>query len=127
MKNTDSKFAFSMYKLSADGRIVNSRCHDREMEIVEVTDGRVRIQVGTEVTEAEKGDFLCVPPSMVFRADSIDGPASVRGMIFDMSVISDNMEPFDAEIFYMFYVQSRNKITVFDKNYLIQNRLNIGN
>ncbi len=123
MKQTDTKFAFSMYKVSADGRIVNSRCHDREMEIVEITDGRVRVQIGTEVTEAGKGDFLCVPPSMVFRADSIEGAASLRGMIFDMSVISDNMEPFDAEIFYMFYVQAKNTVLVFGKDHPVHDKL----
>lgn len=123
MKKTDSKFPFSMYRASADGRVVNSVCRDDEMEIVEVISGEVIIQIGTELTEAHAGDFLCVPPSMMFRVNSKGGPASVRGMVFDMSILEENMDPFDATVFYMFYVQSKNKIVVFDKEHPVHSKL----
>ena len=84
------------------------------MEIVEVTRGKVSVQIGTEFIDATEGDFLYIPPTMVFRADACDGRATVRGMIFDMSIIEENLENFDGEIFYMFYVQSKNKIAVFN-------------
>ena len=109
----DTKFPFSMYRESGEGRIINSRSHKSAMEIVEVTHGSLNVQIGTEFIEAKTGDFLYVPPTMVFRADSCGGKATVRGMIFDMSIIEDNLENFDSEIFYMFYVQSKNKIAVF--------------
>ena len=110
----DTKFPFSMYRESGEGRIINSRSHASEMEIVEVTQGSLNVQIGTEFVEAKAGDFLYVPPTMVFRADATDCKATVRGMIFDMSIIEENLENFDSEIFYMFYVQSKNKIAVFN-------------
>ena len=113
MMSDDTKFPFSMYRESGEGRIINSRSHKSAMEIVEVTHGSLNVQIGTEFIEAKTGDFLYVPPTMVFRADSCGGKATVRGMIFDMSIIEDNLENFDSEIFYMFYVQSRKKITIF--------------
>ena len=113
MKQEDTKFPFSMYKESGEGRIVSSRSHKTSMEIVEVTSGAVMVQIGTELVAAGEGDFLYIPPAMTFRVDAATDYAAVRGMIFDMSIIEANLENFDSEIFYMFYVQSKNKITVF--------------
>ncbi len=113
MHNEDTKFPFSMYKEAGEGRIVNSRSHANSMEIVEVTSGTVMVQIGTELVAAGEGDFLYVPPSMTFRVDAATDFASVRGMIFDISIIEENLENFDSEVFYMFYVQSKNRVTVF--------------
>ena len=113
MKQEDTKFPFSMYKESGEGRIVSSRSHKTSMEIVEVTSGAVMVQIGTELVAPGEGDFLYIPPAMTFRVDAATDYAAVRGMIFDMSIIEANLENFDSEIFYMFYVQSKNKITVF--------------
>ena len=44
-------------------------------------------------------------------------------MVFDSSIIEANMENFDTEIFYMFYVQSKNKIVVFDKGHPVYKTL----
>ena len=117
MNTEDTKFPFSMYKESGEGRIINSRSHNREMEIVEVTRGSVNVQIGTEFIEAKAGDFLYIPPTMVFRADANGEKATVRGMIFDMSIIEENLDNFDSEIFYMFYVQAKNKNTVFSEGH----------
>ena len=116
MKNEENKFPFSMYKESGEGRIINSRCHKTSMEIVEVTAGSAKVQIGTEFIDAVEGDFLYVPPSMVFRVET-DTYACVRGMIFDTSIIEANLENFDSEVFYMFYVQSKNKVTVFNREH----------
>ena len=83
------------------------------MEIVEVISGAVMVQIGTELVAAGEGDFLYIPPAMTFRVDAATDYAAVRGMIFDMSIIEANLENFDSEVFYMFCVQSKNKITVF--------------
>ena len=117
MKQEDTKFPFSMYKESGEGRIVSSRSHKTSMEIVEVTSGAVMVQIGTELVAAGQGDFLYIPPAMTFRVDAATDYAAVRGMIFDMSIIEANLENFDSEIFYMFYVQSKNKITVFGQEH----------
>ena len=66
MKQEDTKFPFSMYKESGEGRIVSSRSHKTSMEIVEVTSGTVMVQIGTELVAAAEGDFLYIPPSMTF-------------------------------------------------------------
>lgn len=117
MKHVDTKFPFSMYKASGEGRIIGSRSHNSAMEIVEVTSGTVTVQIGTELVAAEAGDFLYIPPTMIFRVDAATDTASVRGMIFDVSIIEANLENFDSEIFYMFDVQSRKKITIFGKEH----------
>ena len=117
MNKEDTKFPFSMYKESGEGRIVNSRSHKTSMEIVEVTSGAVMVQIGTELVAAGEGDFLYIPPAMTFRVDAATDYAAVRGMIFDMSIIEANLENFDSEVFYMFYVQSKNKITVFGQDH----------
>ena len=117
MSHEDTKFPFSMYKESGEGRIVSSRSHKTSMEIVEVTSGAVMVQIGTELVAAGEGDFLYIPPAMTFRVDAATDYAAVRGMIFDMSIIEANLENFDNEIFYMFYVQSKNKITVFGQEH----------
>ena len=123
MKKTDNYTPFSMYRESGEGRIVNATCHDNEMEILEVVDGKVNVSIGTEVAEAQKGDILCVPPSMVFRVDSVDGSASVRGIIFEMAIVEASMEHIDSEIFYMFGVQSKSRIVVFTPDHPVHNRL----
>ena len=108
-----------MYVKGAEGKIVAPRYNENSMEIVEVTEGRVVIQIGTELIDASAGDFVCVPPKMVFRVDSVEGYAGVRGMIFNTSVVENNMHIHESEIFYMFYVQAVNRITVFNSEHPI--------
>ena len=107
------KFPFEMYAAAGDGRLVNSTIHEKSMEIIEVLSGSVRIQIGTEILAADVGDFVYVPTSNVFRIDAVAGAAAVRAMVFDGSIIKENMQNFDEEVFYMFDVQSRNRISVF--------------
>ena len=117
------KNLFSIYRVSAEGRVINATSHDEEMEIIEVTDGRVMVEIGTESAEAVAGDILCVPPTMVFRINSVDGVATVRGICFDMSILRENMEHFDAEIMYMFRVQAKNRIAVFNPEHPVHAKL----
>jgi len=87
------------------------------MEIVQVTHGTVAVQIGTERFEAVNGDIFCVPEGVVYLADASGAAAALRGIIFDKAIIEDNMENYESEILYMFYVQSENKIQVFDKTH----------
>ena len=118
----DLKFPFKMYSVSGED-IICTGFHEKAMEIIEITSGNVIVQIGTEFAEAKAGDFLYVPPTMVFRVDAVDGEAGMRSMVFDSSIIEVNMENFDTEIFYMFYVQSKNKIVVFDKGHPVHETL----
>ncbi len=116
MRKKDNKFPFEMYVESGTGRLINVRMHEGGMEIVEIISGAVTVLLGTEIFEATGGDIIYVPQGVVFRVDAKDSEASLRGMIFSGSIIEDNMENFDSEIFYMFYLQSRSKIAHFKKD-----------
>lgn len=118
----DLKFPFKMYSVQGEG-IICAGFHERAMEIIEITLGNVLVQIGTEFAEAKAGDFLYVPPTMVFRVEAKEGEAGMRSMVFDSSIIEVNMENFDTEIFYMFYVQSKNKIVVFEEGHPVHNTL----
>ena len=117
MKKDSSKTPFKLYTKSGDGIIISSRYSDDAMEIAEVTSGKVNFQIGTVFFEAEAGDLIFVPPTMVFRADAVDGYASVRGVMFNSSILEANMDKVDVDILYMFYVQAKNKISVFGKDH----------
>ncbi len=125
MKTKNTVFPISMYRVSGEGRIINTRKSNGKMEIVEVVQGEVKAEIGTEFVEASAGDFLCIPPELMFRIDSESGKAVVRGIIFDVSILEDNMENFDAEVFYMFYLQARNKITVFSEGHPVHGTLKV--
>ena len=118
----DLKFPFKMYSVQGEG-IICAGFHERAMEIIEITLGNVLVQIGTEFAEAKAGDFLYVPPTMVFRVEAKEGEAGMRSMVFDSSIIEVNMENFDTEIFYMFYVQSKNKIVVFEEGHPVHDTL----
>ncbi len=121
--NKDVRFPFSIYRESGDGRLVNTRCNKDAMEIVEITQGEARVQIGTDVIDVSRGAIIYVPPSMMFRADAKGGNASVRGIIFDISIIEENMHAFDSELFDMFYIQSKNKLTVFESGHPVHKTL----
>ena len=116
------KFPFKMYSASADGLVAYGH-HKQSIEMIEVTSGSVQVRIGTELVLANEGDFLYVPPTLVYRITSIDGEASVRSLVFNLSIIEANMENFDTEIFYMFYVQSRTKIAIFRKGHAVYDTL----
>ena len=120
--NEESKFPFRIYSSKGDG-IITEGYHSSSVEIVEIMHGKLLFQIGTETVEASTGDILYVPSGLVFRAEAEEGTAALRAMVFDSNIIEVNMENFDTEIFYMFYVQSRNRITVFRKGHPIYESL----
>ena len=121
--NKDIRFPFSIYREAGEGRLVNTRCNKDAMEIVEITDGEVTVQIGTDVIDVSKGAILYVPPSMMFRVIAKGGLSAIRGIVFDMNIIEENMHSFDSELFDMFYIQSKNKLTVFTEGHPVHNTL----
>ena len=115
MERAETKFPISVYSAKGEGIIVNSHISENAMEIVEVVSGTLKVQVGTDFAEATVGDFVCVPPRLMFRAEC-EGTGAVRGIIFDMSIIEANTDNFEGEILYMFDVRSRSNITLFDES-----------
>ena len=121
--NKDVRFPFSIYRESGEGRLVNTRCNKDAMEIVEITQGEARVQIGTDVMDVSRGAIIYVPPSMMFRVDSKGGASTVRGIVFDIAIIEENMHAFDSELFDMFYIQSKNKLTVFAEGHPVHNTI----
>ncbi|MBQ2737295.1 MAG: AraC family transcriptional regulator [Clostridia bacterium] len=116
MTNNGMRFPFELYSTYGEGTLIGARYSRDKMELLEVTSGEVSVQIGTELILASAGDFLYVPPNMTFRVHS-DSRSSVRGIIFDSSIIEENMLSYEAEILYMFFVQSENKIKQFSKDH----------
>lgn len=112
---------FYMY-FKTDKGIIYSGYHTDKMEIIQVTQGEIECEIGTDKVFAGEGDFIFVPMGLVFRLMA-ENTATVRAIVFESALISDNMENFESDIFYMFYVQSRNKITVFEKDHPIYESL----
>ncbi len=121
----EERFPFKMYYESGEGRLINSRMSGTSMEIVEVISGSVTAFIGTERAVAEAGDFLYVPPTLVFRLEAAEGTAAVRGIIFDSSILEANMQTYETEILYMFDIQSKNKLTVFKEGHPVYETLAI--
>ena len=113
---------FAIYTAEGVG-VVLSGFNADSIEILEITSGRATIEVGTESVEAEAGYFVYIPRGLVFRVDSGEGRASLRGLRFDTSVIAEHMENFDTDVFYMLNIQSRNKIYTFTPDHPVYEAL----
>lgn len=118
----NSKTQISTYNAAGNG-IIDFGYHENSAVIVELIDGNALVTIGTDTVEASLGDFIYIPQDVVFRVESRDGMAAMRALVFNMDIIKDNMENFESEILYMFYVQSRTKMLVFKKGHPIYERL----
>ena len=57
----ETKFPFRMYSAGGEG-IITVGYHTESMEIIEITSGKVLVEIGTDTVEAAKGDsFTCLP------------------------------------------------------------------
>ena len=112
----EEKTLFRLYSAGGEGIIDSGYNHDAH-QLIQVTGGSLAVSVGTEVVEVEQGDFIYIPPTLVYRAESIGSRASIRAMVFDKALVEDNMSNFDSEIFYMFFVQSCSRIVTFRKGH----------
>lgn len=118
----EKKMQFKTYSASGNG-IVDSGYHSDSAVIIEMIDGDAHVTIGTDTIDASIGDFIYIPSDLVFRVESTGGMAAIRALVFDMQIIRENMENFDSEILYMFYVQSRTKTMVFKKSHPIYESL----
>ncbi len=111
-----------LYSAVGEG-IIDLGYNETASEFLYIVGGEVCVTVGTEVSEVSAGDFLFIPADMVFRVEAVGGPASVRGFVFERQLIEENMDNFDGEINYMFYVQSFSRIVTFKKDHPIYETL----
>ncbi len=119
----EDKMFIKLYSAGGEG-IIDSGYYEAAHVMLQITAGDVSVSVGTEVTLATAGDFVYVPPTLVFRVESVGGPASIRALCFERGLVEDNMDNFDSEIFYMFFVQSCTRIVSFKKGHHIYESLN---
>ncbi len=113
-----SAFEFRIYAEEGSG-VLTSGYLSNAIEILEVTGGKIKIEVGTESSEASMGDFVYIPERLVFRAEAVEGRASIRALAFNSAIVTEHMEKIDSELFYMFCIQSRNRISVFRQGHSI--------
>ena len=118
----EDRIFFKLYSASGEG-IIDSGYHPDAHRIIQATSGSVAVTVGTEVVTASQGDFIYVPPTLVFRVESIGAHASIRTLAFDRKLVEENMDNFENEIFYMFFVQSCTRIVTFTKGHPIYESL----
>ena len=111
-----------LYSAVGEG-IIDSGYSPTASELLQVISGKVAVTVGTEVAEVSAGDFLFIPADLVFRVETIEGPASVRGLAFERKIVEENMDNFDGEINYMFYVQSFSRVVTFKPSHPIYESL----
>ena len=119
---SEDKKMIRLYSASGEGRI-DAGFNPTASQLLQIVSGGARVTVGTEVVEANAGEFLFIPSNLVFLVDSIDGFASVRGFVFDRSLVERDMDKFDGEINYMFYVQSFSRIVSFTREHPIYEKL----
>ena len=118
----EEKNMFRLYSAGGEG-IIDSGYNQSAHQLIQVTSGSLAISVGTEVVDAEVGDFIYVPPTVVFRAESVFGHSSVRVLVFERDMVEEQLGSFDNEIFYMFFVQSCSRIVRFRKDHPIYESL----
>ncbi|MBQ8414556.1 MAG: AraC family transcriptional regulator [Clostridia bacterium] len=119
---SEEKNLIKLYSAGGEG-IIDSGYNHTAHQLIQVTGGSLAISVGTEVVDAELGDFIYVPPTLVFRAESVVGHASVRVLVFERELVEEHLGSFDSEIFYMFFVQSCSRIVRFRKDHPIYESL----
>lgn len=90
--------------------------------LLEVARGIVTVSVGTESVECNEGDYVYVPQHLVYRVTS-EARATIHSLCVPCELVTSNMEKIDTELFYMFYVQSRNRISVFGPEHPIYESL----
>ena len=90
--------------------------------LLEIARGSAIVSIGTESVECTDGDYIYVPQYLVYRVTSENG-ATVRSLKVPCELVTANMEKIDIELFYMFYVQSRNRISVFSVDHPIYESL----
>lgn len=117
------KGPFYVLSREGEGTLLRPTWHDRAIAIFQVVSGEVALSVGTELLTASAGDIFVVPQAVVYSAKAKEGHASLRGLIFETSILEQNMASLDSELLYMFEVQSRIRVPLFRAEHPIYARM----
>ncbi len=109
---------------TVDGRgAVLTDFHKASATVIEVSFGNVIAFVGTESMEIPEGAYIYIPSGLVYRIDSGDSRASVRVVTFPDALVFEHMDKLDMDLYYMFSIQSRGRIAVFEPGHPIYEQL----
>ncbi len=97
--------------------------HKASATVIEVSLGSITVFVGTELRRIPEGSYIYIPSGLVFRIDAGDSRASVRLVTFPDALVSEHMDKLDADLYYMFSIQSRGKIAAFEAGHPIYENL----
>ncbi len=93
--------------------------HKASATVIEISSGDVSIFVGTESREAAEGSYVYIPSGLAYRVDSGERRAVIRSVTFPDALVSEHMDKLDCDLYYMFSIQSRGRITVFEPGHPI--------
>ena len=80
---------FPIYASSQSGReVLVKNHHHTSAEIMQVTEGRIKLLMGTTYVECEKGDIIFIPPSVVHEAASLTEDAAIQGIVYEFSLVN---------------------------------------
>lgn len=118
----EEKSLIKLYPSNGEG-IIDSGYNPDSHTLIQVISGELAISIGTEVVEASSGDFVYIPPTLVYRVETIGGAGAIRSLVFDKSLVEEKLGSFDSELFYMFFVQSCSRIVSFTRSHPIYEKL----
>ena len=79
---------FPIYASEQFGREVLVKTHHHGAgEIMQVTQGMIKVLIGTTFLECSKGDIVFMPPNQVHEVFSLTEDAAIRGVVFEFSLI----------------------------------------
>lgn len=79
---------FPIYASKQSGRkILVENHHHSSVELLQVTEGKIKMLIGTTYRECEKGDIIFLPPSVVHEVTSLTEDAAIRGIVYELSIV----------------------------------------
>lgn len=121
--NEIMNFPFRVSHTEGEGCLVNSTIYEHAMEVVEIMEGKITVEIGSDRFLSERGDIFYIPSGLVRRIYVPEGRGAIRMLAFDSSIVEQNMDTIDTEILYMFEVQSRNRLSSFRKEHPVYEEL----
>ena len=117
--------SFMLYTCSGHGCVMYPEISEKEMKLIQISSGNAYVQIGAEAFEAGEGDIFYIPPRLVHRVDALGKEdITVRVIVFNVAILTENMDRFDKDVFSLFNVQSQNNAEKFSPGNIIYDKLN---
>lgn len=80
---------FPIYASVQSGReILVKNHHHTSAEIMQVTEGQIKLLMGTVYRKCEKGDIIFMPPSVVHEVLSLTDDAAIQGIVYEFTLVN---------------------------------------